>query len=560
MNRFLLFIFALMMTAAAQAQFINNGATVTIQSGATLRVETSFENQAGTITIDDGGILEVQGNFTNATGTGTTISPTGKVRFIGTGNSDVTLNGDELPNVEMAKTTSAGKVTLLGNASINGNLEFTGTGNNKIDLGDFDLSLYTTAIVSATTDHTTNGYVATGGTGRLVNPGLGTTAFTYPVGFNATTYNPISISENGTADNIGVRVLEHAYVNGSNGTQITTEAVNATWAITEANAGSSNLNLTAQWNLTDELPSFTRNDCGVGRYNGTTYDLLVADLSAASGSGPYTRSRNGVTPGNFMVGDDKALDYVAVNVKVFLGGPSFSSNEMGDQLRSADLVPLNQPYSSAPYNATFAHAGRGGKGIEFVNALADFDKSGSQNDAVDWVFLELRSDLTTVVASKSAILQRDGDVVEAEDGSPVRFTGINDGNYHVVVRHRNHLGVMTNSVVFLSSTPLAINFTDGSVGTYGTNAQKSASGIFSLWPGDVNGDKILRYSDSGNDRILILQRIGVPNVLATTTGYHSEDVNMDGIIRYSDSNNDRIIILQSIGVPNVLATRNEQIP
>ncbi|MBK7633544.1 MAG: hypothetical protein IPJ13_04030 [Saprospiraceae bacterium] len=65
MNRFHLLIFALMMTVAAHAQFVNNGATVTIQSGATLRVETSFENQAGTITIDNGGILEVQGNFTN---------------------------------------------------------------------------------------------------------------------------------------------------------------------------------------------------------------------------------------------------------------------------------------------------------------------------------------------------------------------------------------------------------------------------------------------------------------------------------------------------------------
>ena len=195
MNRFLLFIFALMMTLAAQAQFINNGATVTIQSGATLRVETSFENQAGTITIDNGGILEVQGNFTNAAGAGTTISPSGKVRFIGTGNSDVTLNGDAIHHVEMAKTTSTGKVTLLDNASINGNLEFTGTGNNKIELGNFDLSLAPTSTVSATTDHMTNGYVVTGGTGRLRKSNLGTTPFTYPVGFDATTYNPVTISK-----------------------------------------------------------------------------------------------------------------------------------------------------------------------------------------------------------------------------------------------------------------------------------------------------------------------------------------------------------------------------
>ncbi|MBK7633545.1 MAG: hypothetical protein IPJ13_04035 [Saprospiraceae bacterium] len=58
----------------------------------------------------------------------------------------MTLNGDAINQVEMAKTTSGGKVTLLGNASINGNLEFTGTGNNKIELGNFDLSLATTSL------------------------------------------------------------------------------------------------------------------------------------------------------------------------------------------------------------------------------------------------------------------------------------------------------------------------------------------------------------------------------------------------------------------------------
>ena len=151
-------------------------------------------------------------------------------------------------------------------------------------------------------------------------------------------------------------------------------------------------------------------------------------------------------------------------------------------------------------------------------------------------------------------------MVEAEDGSPVRFYGLNDGNYHVVVRHRNHLGVMTNDTVALSQVPTNLNFTDGSVTTYGTDAQKLTSGVYSLWPGDVNGDKILRYSDFGNDRILILQKIGGTDVLATTSDYHSTDINMDGIIRYSDFGNDRIIILQSIGGTNVLALRNEQIP
>jgi hypothetical protein len=47
MNRFFLILWALFLTMSVQAQFVNYGATITIQPGATLRIETSFENQAG---------------------------------------------------------------------------------------------------------------------------------------------------------------------------------------------------------------------------------------------------------------------------------------------------------------------------------------------------------------------------------------------------------------------------------------------------------------------------------------------------------------------------------
>ncbi|MBK6498759.1 MAG: hypothetical protein IPG00_11605 [Saprospiraceae bacterium] len=57
-------MFFLMMSVTIQAQFINNGATVTIQSGATLRIETDFINNSGTVT--NNGVLEVKEDFTNA--------------------------------------------------------------------------------------------------------------------------------------------------------------------------------------------------------------------------------------------------------------------------------------------------------------------------------------------------------------------------------------------------------------------------------------------------------------------------------------------------------------
>ncbi|MBK9735273.1 MAG: hypothetical protein IPO92_10015 [Saprospiraceae bacterium] len=75
MRRFNLLLFLCLVTGALSAQFVNLGATVTIQAGATLRVETDFTNMSGTIT--NLGTLEVQGNFVNDPINGILSSGTG---------------------------------------------------------------------------------------------------------------------------------------------------------------------------------------------------------------------------------------------------------------------------------------------------------------------------------------------------------------------------------------------------------------------------------------------------------------------------------------------------
>ena len=535
MRRYNLLVFLTLMTVAAQAQFINLGATVTIQSGATLRVETNIENN-GTGTITNNGTIEVSGNFTNA-GTATLTPGAGLVRFIGSANTTLDTGGDALFNVEMAKTSNA-TVALSTPATVAGNLSFTGEGS-KILLGANDLTLASSTVVSAIPEHSTRGYVVTGSTGRLVRTNLGATEFTFPVGFNETTYNPITIAENGTIDNIGVRVLERAYENGVSGTHIASEVVDASWVISETNAGNSNLTITPQWLLADEMPSFTRADCGVSKYIGPNYDLILAGMGAATGSGTvadlYKRVRVGVTPGTFVVGDDKVMDYVAVSPKAFLGGPSFASGKMGDQLRVANLIPTTQPYTSAPYS--FSNVGRGGG--ESVTNVGVFNQStgdGTQDDIVDWAFMELRSNVTTVVGTKSVLIQRDGDIVET-DMTPVKFRGHASGNYFVSLRHRNHIGIMTLNSSALTSTPTILNFSNGTTATYGTSAQYVASGDYFMYPGDVTGDKKIRYISGGfpvtaSDATAILFT-GLSNSPSGQLNTYSVfDVNLDGKTRY----------------------------
>jgi len=542
MRKLNILVFLSLITLTLQAQFVNNGATVTIQSGATLRVETDFTNTSGT--INNNGTIEVSGNFTVTSGT---LATTGNLKFITVGATptNFTLNtgGQSLNNVEMAKT-SGHTVTLGAAATILGDLSFTGSGSSMLLAGN-DLTYSGGAIPSAGSA----GFVVTNGAGRFIKTNLGSTAFNYPVGFDAGTYNPVTVAENGTIDNIGVRVLERAYENGVNGTHIASEVVDASWVITEGTGGGSNLTITPQWLTGDEMPSFTRTDCGVAKYIGPTYDLLLAGMGAASGAGtiatPYARQRVGVTPGTFVVGDDKVMDYVAVSPKVYLGGPTPVSGEMPDNLRTLSLIPIAEPYTGM---SGFSHSGRGGGQSVASNAVFDqVTGNGTQDDIVDWGFVELRSPANTVVNTKSVLIQRDGDIVDTDFGS-VKFRGHTAGNYTFAFRHRNHLGIATSANIALTSSPTVLNFTDGSAATFGTNAQRNLAGVRMLWPGNVIHDAIVRYQGGTNDRDAIKNNILAQpgNTFAQLTysynGYQTFDANMNGTIRFQGTLNDGDLI------------------
>jgi hypothetical protein len=225
-----------------------------------------------------------------------------------------------------------------------------------------------------------------------------------------------------------------------------------------------------------------------------------------------------------------------------------------DALNALGLVPLTEPYTATGYG----HLGGGG-----VEAATPAALAATGNDAVvDWVVAELRSSSTptTIFASRSALVQRDGDVVLGDGISPLRFDAI-PGNYHVAIRHRNHLGVMTAVPIALSSTATTIDFTDPATPTWGTNAQKNVNGTMVLWPGDVTFDGTVKYVGPNNDRDPILQAVGgstPTNVMSNV--YHRADVNMDGSIRYVGASNDRDIILQTIGGSVPTATRVQQLP
>ncbi len=245
---------------------------------------------------------------------------------------------------------------------------------------------------------------------------------------------------------------------------------------------------------------------------------------------------------------------VSVNAKVFLEGPYVSGNGlMSDGLRTGGLIPLTEPYTSLG----FAPVGNSGGEVMGASVLT----FTGANAIVDWVRLELRnsSNSSQLVATRNALVQRDGDIVDVDGISPVTFAA-NSGSYFIAVRHRNHLGCMSASALAFNASPITVDFRSGATATFGTDARKTIGSIRALWTGNVTRDDRLAYTGNNNDRDPILSAIGGVVPTAVINGYRMEDVNLDGAVKYTGTANDRDMILSNIGGVGPTNIRFEQIP
>ncbi|MEO8068635.1 MAG: hypothetical protein ABI599_13140 [Flavobacteriales bacterium] len=293
----------------------------------------------------------------------------------------------------------------------------------------------------------------------------------------------------------------------------------------------------------------------------TTVFTSFCKFSACWDSGnPSTRLRDWLDPANTSTtlnGYDPNGVAPTINVRLqaFLEGPYVSgSGLMNDDLRSQGLIPLTEPYTGLGYN----HVGGGGATVQ----QSVLNITGN-NAVVDWAVIELRNknNSTQVLATKSALILRNGLVVATDGSSDVNFTLPAD-DYFIALRHRNHLGIMTQNAQALSGTATLKNLGNGSVNLFGgfAAATTSISGINCLWMGDAIRDSQLKYTGTSNDRDPILTRVGGSIPTATLPGYFLEDCNMDGVVKYTGTANDRDPILINIGGGVPTATRNAQLP
>jgi hypothetical protein len=301
---------------------------------------------------------------------------------------------------------------------------------------------------------------------------------------------------------------------------------------------------------------------------GGTVSMSVGQLNAAIVTGGGNEITEGV---------QQSFRWIQLQAKVLLSGPFDTGNSlMIDSLRTKGLIPLVEPYgtlnsSANPYASVYTHVNGGGGELTTNSVLS----ISGNNAIVDWVFVQLRSaaDSSVVVATRSALIQRDGDIVDIDGVSPLQFYTQDPNNYFVSVKHRNHLGVMTANYYSFNGTPTLLDFTLPSTNLYTkafpnnnpmplSGATRIQNSKRTLYGGNCNisnaiNNKNISYTTaSPSDRSALLMYSGATG---TVNGYSVYDCDLNGSARFSGLNPDRNVILNSTNNSSTIVV-NEQLP
>ena len=220
----------------------------------------------------------------------------------------------------------------------------------------------------------------------------------------------------------------------------------------------------------------------------------------------------------------------AINGKTYLEGPyKTATSNMTLDLNSQGLIPLNQPYSSLPWNYS---------GTESVPSIPA--------GITDWVLVQLRTlpAASSAVATRAGFLTQDGAITELDGMSLLAFPGIMPGYYYLVVYHRNHMAVMSSTTVQVNPFSSLYDFSAGPSGNYG-----GANGLKLIDP-PINRWGMIA-SDASNDQNIYINDYSdywVPD-FGLNPGYSRGDFNMDGKV-YIDDYTDKWV--PNFGMTNVL--------
>ena len=201
----------------------------------------------------------------------------------------------------------------------------------------------------------------------------------------------------------------------------------------------------------------------------------------------------------------------SVHIKVFLQGPYAGDDTMHTDLRSMSDFPKGQPYNVSPWNYS---------GNEFVISIPP--------KVVDWVLVELKKSYNgPAVAKRAAFLRNDGIIIDTGTVATdyVNFYGISPGDYFIVIKHRNHIPVMSANAVSLPGNSIHDFTSDSNFVYWKKSIINLGNGKFGMVSGDNDNDGVISVSDYNY----------ISNSM-NKSGYNNSDDDMNGIISKSDYN------------------------
>ncbi|HYO21748.1 MAG TPA: hypothetical protein VER36_05045 [Flavisolibacter sp.] len=503
---------SLLVALCADAQLVNNGATIVIQPGASVFCAGNFVNTSGTVT--NNGKIEVQGNFLNA---GTYSSSTNDDSLIMSGAGNVTLNtgGAMLRYLAINKGAGSDLVTLANSVSIADKLDYlAGTlSTDYLANPSYAITAPTTAIFNF-------------GPGREIVGNVRRTGWSngVPVLFNSAN---LQMTTNGgvAPSELMATILPEAF--GGDPSQTEREVKRKFLFAQTGGSGfttdirfpylSSELNTNAEGNL---VPWTLVSSEWNARLTSVNRDA-AADWVSTAGIDVTALTQE------WKLADPRYTFNVTANLR-----GSWNGSDMNAGMNS--VLPTSQPYNTTPFN----YAGTETATIPNANV-------------VDWVLVELRKPVSglpqdasasTIIGRKAGFLLRNGTIVDMDGTTPLSFDITKQGPSFIAVRHRNHLGVLSN---IIASNTIGTFANDFSVLA---NSYKAAGAPtdplvllsggtkYGLWAGDANKSGTVNITDVNAIKAAIS---------ASSTGYQLTDVNLSNSINVTDVNLAKVTISSS---------------
>ena len=210
------------------------------------------------------------------------------------------------------------------------------------------------------------------------------------------------------------------------------------------------------------------------------------------------------------------------NVTANLAG-GWNGINMNTTLNSTNTIPLAQPF-----NSLYGYAG-----TESVGSIPNAN-------IIDWVLIEHRKPITGLPADalsatrtgrRAGFLLNTGVVVDIDGVTPINFDITKQGTAFITVRHRNHLGVLSNAIASNAAGTFANDYSIlansyKAIGAASDPVQLLPGGIkYGMWAGDANNSGNI----NGTDISLIKTDIS-----ALASGYLLTDINLSKTINGTD--------------------------